>query len=108
MANGVTVVDIEDYLKSNEHISKVILMYRTKCLVNRILYYVYDRPLLEDQEYDLMENRLKAFVRKYPEIAKEVLYDNLCPSKTVGSSILSTYPKEIQELALKIYEEKNQ
>ena len=92
---------IEEYVKSKEHIRKVIEVYRTQLLLYRIYYYCYDTSIIPDVQYDLREHSLKTLVKKHPEIAAKAKYHECCPVVYPGSSILEKYPVELQEIAKK-------
>jgi len=59
-------------------------------LAHRYLYYILNRPILSDREYDIKE--------KY---AKSILPEN-SPVFSMGSDLESSYPKEVIEFAKKL------
>ena len=95
-------VSIEQYIESPEFISKTILLHRRNCIVDRILYYCFDGGIRTDAEYDANEGRLKDLVRRYPLLAQQTPYSQLCPVICVGSSKLEDYPEELVEIARRI------
>ncbi len=72
---------------------------RRQCLVHRYLYYVKCEPLIDDFAYDLLERDLRTLVEENAELAASLLYADDCPTKSVGSSNLSGYPREMQCVA---------
>lgn len=82
---------------------------RAQCLVHRYLYYYKNESLVTDAFYDNLERELRALVSQYPRVAATAKYDEDCPTRAVGSSILDTYPKAIQMLgdSLAIYNPEN-
>lgn len=86
-----------------------ILRRRKQCLVHRYLYYVRAEPQIDDFTYDMWERELRALVTTNPAIAEAVEYADDCPTKTVGSSNLSDYPRELQMVgeSLRIYNMEN-
>jgi NAD-dependent DNA ligase len=90
-------------------IAELILRRRKQCLVHRYLYYYRNDPQVSDQQYDAFERELKQLVAQYPDIAAQVEYDDMCPSRCVGSSNLWDYPRELQMVAesLRVYNMEN-
>lgn len=82
---------------------------RRQCLVHRYIYYVRGETLIEDATYDIWERELRALVTAHPDIAARVEFDEDCPSRSVGSSNIWDYPKEIQHLgeSLLVYNPSN-
>lgn len=70
------------------------LSIEDKCLVHRFLYYVLCDPIISDYEYDQMEL-----------VAKKNAVDSHMIHK-VGSSLVSSYSEEIQQIATVIYSNK--
>lgn len=64
-----------------------------KCLVFRYLYYVKDKSVINDQEYDLME---------YIAIANEPNKEHLI--FLPGSCIETDYPRDIVNIAEEMYD----
>lgn len=58
-----------------------------KCLVHRYLYYVADKPIISDEEYDNLERKA---IKKAPS-GHDLL--------NVGSGLKSSYSFEIREIA---------
>lgn len=90
---------IEEYIKSEEHIRKVIELYRTQLLLYRIYYYCYNINIIPDTQYDLRESYLKELVQKYPKIASKAKYHECCPVVYPGNSIMEKYPVALQKIA---------
>lgn len=90
---------IEEYVKSEEHIRKVIELYRRQLLLYRIYYYCYNTNIVADELYDSYEGRLKELVQKYPEIAAKARYHEYCPATYPGNSIIEKYPIVLREIA---------
>jgi DNA ligase (NAD+) len=86
-----------------------ILRRRKQCLVHRYLYYVLNTPLIDDQQYDAFERELRTLVEQFPHIAELVKYADDCPTKTVGSSMIGDYPRDLQMVAesLHVYNMEN-
>lgn len=59
-----------------------------KCLVHRYRYYVLNDPTIADSIYDAMEKKAR----------EECDYNH--PINGVGSSLSSSYPEYIKEIAL--------
>lgn len=78
---------------------EIIRQRRRQCLCHRLLYYVYDEPIVSDHQYTQWENELKTLTLKYPEIASKVEFSSHCPSVTVGSDDIRWYPLEIIRIA---------
>lgn len=85
--------------KPTEEIAALILRRRKQCLIHRYLYYVNSESLISDAEYDRLERELRQLVSEYPAIAATVAFDEDCPSRTVGSSNIWDYPRELQYVA---------
>lgn len=83
----------------NEEISKQILKRRKQLMINRVCYYVYSKPLIEDHVYDKWNRELIELNEGYPEIASKVQYHDIDPAFTVGSENIQDYPMEIARLA---------
>lgn len=80
-------------------VEKRIVKLRKMLLLHRFAYYVKDEPMVSDKFFDRLERELKTLVQKNPGKAKRAWYSEICPTKTVGSSMAADYPLEIQELA---------
>ncbi len=72
---------------------------RMGLLAFRYLYYCQQQSIITDFEYDAREFELRTLVDAYPAIAREVVYDDECPTKTVGSDSVVDYADEIMDLA---------
>ena len=78
--------------------AKQITKRRTQLLIHRYLYYVRCESLIDDFTYDMMERELKALVAENAQLAETLKYADDCPTKTVGTSNIWDYPKELQHL----------
>lgn len=58
-------------------------------------YYVMDNPTVDDYEYDMLMQELKALEAEYPELSK----DN-SPTKRVGGQALNKFEKVIHEVQM--------
>jgi len=76
-------------MKLEEQYTKMCM----EVLRHRFLYYVLSETEISDQAYDKLESALKAFETKHPDLVHPET-----PTKNVGSSIASTYPRSIQHL----------
>lgn len=71
-------------------------IYRHKCMMllkHRYLYYVLNDPEITDIQYDKMEKQLQQF-----ESDNSSMVHPHSPTRTVGSSDVSSYPKSIRML----------
>jgi len=84
---------------TEDEIRELILRRRRQTIVARICYYCFDANIMPDAEYDKRERELKKLVSEYPKIAAKVKYHRLCPSWTVGSSVIKEYPVELVGVA---------
>lgn len=75
-------------------IPETILRKRKQLLVHRILYYCYNKSIIDDYTYDQWNKQLNEFEEQYPEIAAKVQYHSISPNRTVGSDNLYDYPVE--------------
>lgn len=78
----------------NNIINKISKLRET-LILHRILYYVFNQPIITDAEYDFMENKLKVLCKTYPYEAKQAKYAEYCPSCVVGSCFKEDYPAEL-------------
>lgn len=85
-------------------IKALIRKRRTQCLVQRYTYYVLGASLVADAVYDGWERELRDLVDRFPEIANQVEWHYMCPSKHVGSSLADDYPRSIEQLAVSLVE----
>lgn len=93
-----TLLDSEQW-KAAVQVQGRIKKLRTGLLAFRYLYYCQQQSLVTDFVYDAREFELRTLVESYPEIACNVEYDDICPTKTVGSDSVVDYPDEIMDLA---------
>jgi NAD-dependent DNA ligase len=68
---------------------------RKECIINRILYYVFSRPVISDYDYDMMEKELSRLCDKFPDEATEAPYFAICPTVCCGSDLEDHYPPEL-------------
>lgn len=68
---------------------------RKECIVNRILYYVFSRPVVPDYDYDMMEKELERLCEEYTDEATDTLYFAICPTVVCGSDMEDSYPPEL-------------
>jgi NAD-dependent DNA ligase len=76
-------------------VTERISWLRKECIINRILYYVFNQPRVSDYDYDMMEKELSRLVEKFPEEATSTLYFAICPTVCCGSDIEDHYPPEL-------------
>ncbi len=86
-------------IKGQEEIRELLNRRRRQCIVHRIIYYCRNDNLIPDATYDAWERELKALCAAHPDIAADLPYAWLCPSRCVGSSDVATYPAELVALA---------
>lgn len=81
---------------------------RLLCLVHRYLYYVENAPVISDRDYDFLERSLITLLAKEPSLSDAGEYSQFCPSKNVGSSLISSYPSNIKTLCSHVIAKKVQ
>lgn len=81
-----------------QSIAEQIVRRRKQLLVHRYCYYVRSESLIDDLQYDIMERELRLLVEQDAELADTLPYADDCPTKTVGSSNLWDYPRELQHI----------
>ena len=68
--------------------------YRMLCLklvLARYAYYVLAHPIMDDAEYDHLEDGLKAFEAKMPQLRHPQ-----SPTQIPGSDLAHTYPQSVR------------
>lgn len=68
--------------------------YRMLCMrliLARYAYYVLAQPMMEDAEYDRLEDGLKAFEEKMPHLRHPK-----SPTQVPGSDLAHTYPQSVR------------
>lgn len=79
-----------------QNIVELIVRRRRQLLVHRYCYYVRSESLIDDLQYDILERELRQLVEQNVALADTLQYADDCPIKTVGSSNLWDYPRELQ------------
>lgn len=80
---------------------------RMWCLAHRFLYHIVNETAITDADYDKSEKKLLQLLRVWPEHRDEGLLQAECPSKTIGSDLLESYPIEVRRLGIDILEKLN-
>ena len=68
--------------------------YRMLCMkliLARYTYYVLAQPMMEDAEYDRLEDGLRAFEEKMPHLRHPK-----SPTQVPGSDLADTYPQSVR------------
>lgn len=80
---------------TDQEILAKINRLQERCLIHRCCYYVYSESVIDDCEYDREERDLRWAREDHPELWEKSQYRAICPTETVGSDDIKTYPPEI-------------
>ena len=79
-------------MNNNDNIKEFIKRRRRQLLVHRVLYYIYNTNHISDFTYDQWNKELLSAETEYPDLAAQVEFNDISPTKIVGSSNINDYP----------------
>lgn len=92
IAKPVVVTPKGKVTSSDEEILRQFCRLQLDCLAHRYLYYVREKAITSDAEYDRIENRLKTLRQDHPLLWEKSEYRKYCPTETIGSELEESYP----------------
>lgn len=82
-------------IPERQRLESLIKQRRRQILVHRILYYVFDSPIIDDFKYTQWEDELIQLIKDYPELARISEYGWFNPEYVVGSDDINSYPANL-------------